>query len=738
MRNVFKIIITTFLLQAVFADLSYGQTYPADFAQVLVASGIANPVAMDFASDGRIFVAEQGGALRVIKDNALLAAPFVTLTVLASGESGLIGIALDPDFSTNNYLYVYYTVPGSPPHNRISRFTANGDIALAGSEVVILELDPLSAASNHVGGAMHFGIDGKLYVATGENSNSLNSQNLDSYHGKLLRINKDGSVPSGNPFTTGSEQRRRVWAYGLRNPFTFSIHPLTGRILVNDVGLTDWEEIDDATTGGKNFGWPTTDGKFDAASYPDFVNPIYVYGHGDADGIGCAITGGTFFSPTTTNYPAAYVNKYFFQDYCNDWINTLDVSSSTPVRASFSTSNSMTGLSISQGPDGNLYYISRGLGSIFKIIYTKTTAPFITTDPTSQIIAEGQTAKFTVAALGSVPLSYQWRRNGVNIPGATNPTLTINNATPADNGGYRVVVSNSSGNAMCKQATLTVIANSVPLAIITSPVKGSDYAAGTNVTFSGSGTDPEDGVLPAAAFSWAIDFHHETHKHDQPAIAGVSSGTFFIPNEGETSDEVWYRFILTVTDSKGLKGKDSVDIVPRKSTLNFATIPAGLKITLDGRPLDTPLSVVSVEGMLRQVGIITPQVKDDVTYTFEKWSNDGSETQTIATPGDDLTLTASFSTIVGVEDLSRHSDISIFPNPSSQEEIHVDIPSAKTQDVTIRLVDLLSDDLVTVHEELHQGDNEFILHYGKIKEGIYSVVIELGSESISKRFVVSH
>ena len=162
------------------------QVYPTGFAQVLVTNGISNPTVMAFAPDGRIFVAQQGGSLRVIKNNALLPTPFISLTVNSSGERGLIGIALDPDFTTNNYIYLYYTVSVAPIHNRVSRFTANGDVVLAGSEAIILELDALSGATNHNGGAMHFGKDGKLYIAIGENANTAHAQNLDTYHGKLL------------------------------------------------------------------------------------------------------------------------------------------------------------------------------------------------------------------------------------------------------------------------------------------------------------------------------------------------------------------------------------------------------------------------------------------------------------------------------------------------------------------------------------------------------------------------
>ena len=144
---------------------------PSGFNETLVASGLASPTAMQFAPDGRLFVAEQGGRLRVIKNGTLLSTPFVTLNVSSVGERGLLGVAFHPNFASNQYVYVYYTATTPAMHNRISRFTANGDVAVAGSEVVILELDNLSNATNHNGGAIAFGPDGKLYAAVGENAN---------------------------------------------------------------------------------------------------------------------------------------------------------------------------------------------------------------------------------------------------------------------------------------------------------------------------------------------------------------------------------------------------------------------------------------------------------------------------------------------------------------------------------------------------------------------------------------
>jgi glucose/arabinose dehydrogenase len=343
------------------------QTLPAGFSQVLVANNISNPTVMAFAPDGRIFVAQQTGQLRIIKNGSLLAQPFVSLSVNSNGERGLLGIAFDPNFNSNHYIYLYHTLL-SGANNRITRYTANGDVALAGSDTVILNLDPLSGATNHNGGTMQFGPDGKLYVGIGENATPSNSQSLATYHGKVIRINPDGSIPAGNPYNTGGNQQRRIWSYGLRNPYTLTFQPGTGRLFVNDVGAVTWEEINDATAGGLNFGWPSSEGN---SSDPTHADPVYAYGHGSGSGLGCAITGGTFFNPATTNYPTSYIGKYFYVDLCGNWIDVLTLNPSVN-RANFASGIAGSPLSIVTGPDGNLYFASRSNNAVYKIIYTPT------------------------------------------------------------------------------------------------------------------------------------------------------------------------------------------------------------------------------------------------------------------------------------------------------------------------------------------------------------------------------
>ena len=630
------LILTSIASLLIFSSSIKAQTYPTGFQQVLVANGISNPTVMAFAPDGRLFVAQQTGALRIIENGVLLSTPAITLSVNSSGERGLLGIAFDPNFTTNNFIYLYYTL-SSASNNRISRFTMSGNTIVAGSESVVLNLDPLSGATNHNGGTIMFGPDGKLYVGIGENANSTNSQNLDTYHGKILRINSDGSVPAGNPFVGGTAQRQRVWEYGMRNPYTLSIQPGTGRIFVNDVGEVTWEEVNDCTTGGGNYGWPNAEG---VSNNPAYTNPIYTYMHGGGIGFGCAITGGTFFNPTSTNYPSQYIGRYFFLDYCNNWIDQLTLSGTTATRSNFASSIAGSPVGMATGPDGNLYFLSRTNNAVYKITFTGSNAPIITTQPQSISVAAGNPASFTVTASGSQPLSYQWRKNTINIGGATNSTYTIPAVSQSDAGNYSVIVSNSAGSATSNDAVLTVTpANQLPTATINTPGAGATYAGGDVINFSGTGTDPEDVNIPASGFEWYVIFHHDAHTHPGPtAPDGATSGSFSIPNSGETSANVFYRLYLVVTDSQGGRDTSFTDILPRTSTITLNTNPQGLQVTLDGQPFTAPLTVTSVEGMLRTIGAPSPQG----IYSFSNWSQGGSATQTFATPVNDVTYTANY------------------------------------------------------------------------------------------------
>ncbi len=332
-------------------------------------ANITDGTAFAQAPDGRFFVAEQAGTLRVVlADRTLLPTPFVSLVVdpnHAGTERGLLGVALHPNFSTTDpYVYLYYTTGVAPIHNRVSRFTvnpSNPNIASANSEVPILDLPELGA-TNHNGGALHFGTDGKLYVGVGDNAVGTNSQDPNSPMGKLLRLNDNGSIPNDNPFTGRTGLARAIWASGLRNAFTFAVQPGSGRIHINDVGENTWEEIN-LGAAGANYGWPASEG-------PDNIvaginAPLFAYKHsatlvpGTGPGgffIGSSIAGGTFY-PTTGPFPAELRGNYFFADFVTRFVGIIDMANGN---AAYTFAN-LVGQPVDMrvGLDGALYVLTR-------------------------------------------------------------------------------------------------------------------------------------------------------------------------------------------------------------------------------------------------------------------------------------------------------------------------------------------------------------------------------------------
>jgi glucose/arabinose dehydrogenase len=551
-----------FLAPATF-QATQAATLPTGFSETMIANGLSSPTAMDFAPDGRLFVCLQGGQLRVIKNGSLLATPFVSLTVNSSGERGLLGVAFDPNFTTNNFVYVYYTATTPAIHNRVSRFTANGDLAVAGSELVLLDLENLSA-TNHNGGAIHFGPDGKLYVAVGENAVPSNAQTLTNRLGKMLRINSDGSIPTDNPFfNTATGVNRSIWALGLRNPFTFAFQPGTTRMFINDVGQGAWEEINDGIAGS-NYGWPTCEGLCSPPN-TNFRDPLFQYGRGSSSTTGCAIVGGEFYNPTTVQFPASYIGKYFFADLCTGWIRVFDPSNNTA--ADFG-SGVATPVDLKVASDGSLYYLAIGSSAVFRIQFTGGTAPSITTQPANQTVLQGQPATFSVAASGSAPLSYQWQRDQANIPGATSASYTITSTTASDNGAkFRCIVTNGIGSgAISNEATLTV---NVPPSISVQP---SDQAVtqGQPATFTVGATGS-----PTLTYQW---------QRNQVNISGATSPSYTITSTAASDNGAKFRCI--VTNSFG-------NATSNEATLTVQPLPPAL-VTEEGTDIAVALNAVTL------------------------------------------------------------------------------------------------------------------------------------------------
>jgi glucose/arabinose dehydrogenase len=330
-------------------------TLPPGFTESQVASSLTDPTDMEFAPDGRLFVTEQAGRVRIAKpDGTIVTFINISTKVDTSGERGLQALTFDPNFATNRYVYLHYTrkaTSTTPVHNRVVRVTASGDKVVAGSEKLIFRLGN-QTSDHHMGGAIDFGKDGKLYVATGDNETPANAQQLTNFFGKMLRINKSGTIPTNNPFySTASGNNRAIWALGLRNPFKFAVQPTTGTIFINDVGEKAWEEIN-RSAAGANFGWPVHEG---VANDPQYVDPIFAHAYGQ-DGA-CSITGGAFYNPTTLQFPPEYEGDYFFADFCGGWIKKFEPSTG---QASGFASGLERPVDLEVSKAGELYYLARG------------------------------------------------------------------------------------------------------------------------------------------------------------------------------------------------------------------------------------------------------------------------------------------------------------------------------------------------------------------------------------------
>ncbi len=563
------------------------------FEVTLVADGFSLPTSMAFSNDGRIFVAEKGGTVRVVKNGVLLPTPVITLTDINSfGDRGLIGMATDPNFSQNGYLYLSYTYENSPGSNfggektgRIVRVTVVGDVASESSKLVLVgtvggtaalpscenyvpgsDCIPSDSPSHTVGG-LRFGPDGYLYATTGDGADfsavdprALRAQNIDSLGGKVLRINPDGTAPATNPFYNGNPNanRSKVYALGVRNMFRLNFHPVTGELFGGDVGWSTWEEVNHITPGA-NYGWPCYEGNF-TSSYnctpsSAVTLPTYVYGH-DASGAG-SITVGTF--PSNAAYPAAYNNTMFIGDYAQNWIKLLVLDASNQVvEVKPFIPDTTWPVDLSTGPDGNVYYIDIAFSSLNRITHTtgnRRPVPSVAANPTSGLtpLSVGFSSAGSLDPDGD-PLTYAWNFGDGALSNLPNPThiYTANGTYTAT-----LTLTDDKGSSASKSISIAV-GNQAPTADITAPANGSLYTGGQTIQLNGMATDPEDGTLPASAYSWQILLHHNTHVHYMQQFIGVQNPTFI----GDTHNDptVYTEAILTVTDSGGLTGTQSINL----------------------------------------------------------------------------------------------------------------------------------------------------------------------------------
>jgi glucose/arabinose dehydrogenase len=590
-----------------------------------------SPVGFTFAPDGRMFIWEKAGIVRIFKDGQLLPRAFLDISdrVNQYADRGLLGFALDPAFATNGYVYLLYTLETGPDPfstgaktSRLTRMTADPadpDVALEDSEVVLLgtlgtppcssypagsDCIPADSPSHSVG-MLRFAPDGTLFVSHGDGANfsavdsrALRAQDLNSYAGKLLRINPDGSPPGDNPFDDGTNSiRSRVWAYGLRNPFRFALAP-TGEPYIADVGWFSYEEMNRGA--GANFGWPCYEGNFGQPDYQSafaacqalpagaVTFPIHAYGQGT----GRTIIAGAFF--TGDAYPATYQGNLFFADYTAGWIRRMIFGANGAVSSVQTFATNVNGpVHLEFGPDGLLYYIALAAGQVRRVRFGPVAVASAFPD------AGYSTLAVQFSSLGSLdpaggPLSYLWEFGDGAVSTQPNP-LHFYSAPGVVTFPAQLTVTDSQGTSAT--GTVDIVVGSLPpVATILSPAHGTVVQPGDTVLVEGAGSDPDDGPLAGASLTWVILLHHNTHVHTLSGGQGTQI-SFVVEDHGTGSFA--YEVRLIAEDSSGLTHTTRVilpvqgivmtgftlidadtdqaipafDPIPDGAVLNFATLP---------------------------------------------------------------------------------------------------------------------------------------------------------------------
>ena len=624
-----------------------------EFINELLVSGLVLPTSMAFLPDGHLLIIQKCGKILIVdpEESSPEVSTYMDLTPDTGcvNEQGIMDLTLDPDFATNNYLYIYYRHEPSSRF-RIARFThPGGHTGDANSEVMIWETD-VSNIISHNGGALDFGPDGKLYVTTGDGAVPGDSQDLSSLSGKVIRVNKDGSIPTDNPFFggQGGNARDEIWALGLRNPFRGRWDVPTNRFFISDVGGNDqqtaWEDIH-LGASSQNFGWPLCEGPCDNPDFPlcscnDHDDPIFGYPH---DGSGASVSGGIVYRGT--QFPSEYVGAYFYGDYVRGFIRYLTFDQTgLSVTGNFEFEpDAGSVVSIEEGPDGALYYLDIVSGSLHRISVNDSgnQSPIIL-QAVADVTAGPAPLTVNFTGIASDPesdgLVYEWIfGDGEKMVGED-----VSHIYPFD-GAYTAFLEVSDGINVTRSAPIAIRVGGAPQATITSPIEGSLFRAGDHITFTGTAFDPDE-TLEGDAFSWTVEFGHNEHTHPGLSEVPGTSGTFDIPVSGhDFHDDTSYIFTLTVTDSDGLSDSTSVQIFPEKVDVTFTSNPSGLNLFLDQIPVVTPLVYDTLMGFEHTVTASTTQCQNGISYQFDSWSNGiVTATQTMTVPTNNQTLIANY------------------------------------------------------------------------------------------------
>jgi glucose/arabinose dehydrogenase len=754
MRRIQSICLCVLLLAARAA----AATLPPNFQESTIYSGLVFPTVVKFSPDGRIFVAEKSGLIKVF---ASLSS--TTPTILADlrtqvddyWDRGLLGMELDPGFPARPYVYVLYaldrnpadpsaTIPtwgdacptppgatnsGCPVVGRLSRLDASATWPVQATEQVLLEGFPQQFPSHSIGG-LAFGADGALYVTGGEGASftgvdygqlgggggsgpgqsvpvnplgdppggrgtaltpptaqggALRSQSLRRptgpavLSGAVLRVDPNtGAAMPDNPLSASPDlNARRIIGFGLRNPFRFAIRPGTTELWIGDVGWDQTEEINRFDVGSgnvPNFGWPCYEGAGPQPAYQALGltscqslyadgsarTPFFSYDHpnpivpGESCPVGSSSISGLAFY-TSGAYPAGYQGALFFTDWARRciWVMLPDANGvPDPTRIGTFASNLSGGsVNIERGPGGDLFYVDYDGGRIQRISYYGGNQPPIvdleasTTSGPSPLFVQFDASASIDPEGGALTFAWDLDDDGqFNDSTLAAPTWTF---TTSGAHRVRVRVTDPQGNSSI--GSVTIFADNLPpTATILTPTASLTWRVGQAIGFSGTATDPEQGVLPPSTFRWTLTINHcpsNCHTHTVQTWDGFAAGSFNAPDHDYPST---LQLTLTVTDAGGLTATATVILQPQTVAVTIDSVPSGLTVAFGASASPTPFTRTVIIGSANTVTAQSPQTFNGVLYGFKSWSDAGDATHVLTAPPTATTVVATYRTVADV------------------------------------------------------------------------------------------
>ncbi len=576
------------------------------------ASGFYNPVCITQApGDDRLYVVERDGAIRIVNtDGSLVAGDWLNIAARVydnNNEQGLLGLAFDPDYQTNGYFYVNYTVDSATSvvdeNTRVSRFsrsTINPLVADPASEVVLFSI--VQPFWNHNGGGLAFGPDGYLYIGMGDGGSGGDpgnrAQNPLNNLGKMLRINVDAPTytsPVSNPYYGTPGYNPQIYTIGMRNPWRFNFDRLSGDLWIGDVGQDTHEEINHTervlSNGGENYGWRCYEGLFSynltgCGPIGNYYFPVANIPQ--ATGPMCSVTMGEVYRGAMHG---ALYNKMIFSDYCNDYIWTLTYDTTGTATYDTTRHNNLAGsnfiVTIVQDVRGNIYVANFADDDIYILnINTCTPAAVIETPLNATVACDGNPIQMNSAP--GIGLTYQWLFNGSPIGGETDSIYST--STP---GNYQLIVTNSSCgvNPTDTSAVFTLGTSTTPAISLTSTTVDTACLSVLNLALNGT---------PAGG------------DYLSPYVD--ASGSFFVQVAGLGFHDVVYRYL----DAGGCTGYDTltIEVVDCSAGIEYSDYFEGL--TLFPNPADdhtlmsfnansdaqVNLNIVSVDGKIVQQRVL--------------------------------------------------------------------------------------------------------------------------------------